>query len=88
VESRSSSSQTPLPWVAEKGNEAVVKLLLEKGVDVESKDAEYDRTLLSRATGCLICCETHFATSRGRSRWQRTHSSKRGGCGNKSLPYA
>jgi Ankyrin repeats (3 copies) len=67
--------RTPLPWAARKGPKVVVKLLLEKGADVESKDAEYGRTPLSRATGCLICCENHFATSRGRSRWQRTHSS-------------
>ena len=40
--------QTPLWRAAEKGHEAVVKLLLEKGADVESKD-KYGRTPLWRA---------------------------------------
>ena len=29
---------TPLPWAAEGGHEAVVKLLLEKGAELETKD--------------------------------------------------
>jgi ankyrin repeat protein len=30
--------QTPLSWAAEKSHEAVVKLLLDKNADIESKD--------------------------------------------------
>jgi ankyrin repeat protein len=30
--------QTPLPWAEEEGREAVVRLLLDKGADVEEKD--------------------------------------------------
>jgi ankyrin repeat protein len=39
--------QTPLSWAAEKGHEAVVKLMLEKGADLESKD-KFGQTPLSR----------------------------------------
>jgi ankyrin repeat protein len=35
-----------LLWAAEKGHEAIVKLLLEKGADVEAKDREYGLTPL------------------------------------------
>ena len=45
----STYGRTPLWWAAEKGHEAVVKLLLEKGADVESKDRYYGQTPLSWA---------------------------------------
>jgi ankyrin repeat domain-containing protein 50 len=41
--------QTPLSWAAEKGHEAVVKLLLEKGAELETKDKDYGQTPLSWA---------------------------------------
>ena len=49
VESEDSSSgQTPLSWAAMNGRKAVVKLLLEKGAELETKD-NYSRTPLSWA---------------------------------------
>jgi ankyrin repeat protein len=48
VESKDGVGQTPLSWAAESGDEAVVKLLLEKEVDVKSKDGG-GQTPLSRA---------------------------------------
>jgi ankyrin repeat protein len=49
VECKSINDRTPLWWAAGRGDEAVVKLLLEKEADVESKDAEYGQTPLSCA---------------------------------------
>jgi ankyrin repeat protein len=47
---KDNSGRTPLLWAAEKGHEAVVKLLLETGeVDVDSKDTAAGRTPLSWA---------------------------------------
>ncbi|KAF2689661.1 hypothetical protein K458DRAFT_384295, partial [Lentithecium fluviatile CBS 122367] len=44
------NSRTPLSWAAEKGSETVVRLLLEKGADMESQDNN-GRTPLSWAVG-------------------------------------
>ena len=41
--------RTPLSWAAENGHEVVVKLLLEKGAELETKDEECDWTPLSWA---------------------------------------
>ncbi|KAI0533882.1 hypothetical protein GGR58DRAFT_516571 [Xylaria digitata] len=41
-------SRTPLSWAAEKGHEAVVRLLLKRGADFQTKDT-YGRTPLSLA---------------------------------------
>ena len=38
--------RTPLLWAVEQGHEAVVKLLLESGADLESKDEEFGQTPL------------------------------------------
>ena len=46
---KDSYSRTPLSWAAENGHEVVVKLLLEKGAELETKDKKYGRTPLSRA---------------------------------------
>ena len=49
VDSKDSrDSRTPLSWAAENGHETVVKLLLEKAIDVDSKDSS-GRTPLSYA---------------------------------------
>jgi hypothetical protein len=42
-------NQTPLSWAARNGHEAVVKLLLEKGAELESKENRYGQTPLSWA---------------------------------------
>ncbi|CZR65340.1 related to nucleoside phosphorylase [Phialocephala subalpina] len=44
-----SYGRTPLSWAAENGHEAVVKLLLDKGAEPETKDTEYGQTPLSWA---------------------------------------
>ena len=50
-DSKDSSDRTPLSYAAEKGHEAVVKLLLEKGTELETKDKKYGQTPLSWAAG-------------------------------------
>jgi ankyrin repeat protein len=49
LNSKDSSGWTPLSYAAEKGQGAVVKLLLEKGAELETKDNNYGRTPLSWA---------------------------------------
>ena len=46
---KSEDGRTPLLWAAGNGHEGVVKLLLEKDVDVDSKDSIYGQTPLSCA---------------------------------------
>lgn len=48
TEARSSNGQTPLSWSARTGQDAIVKLLLEKEADVNFRDV-YQRTPLSWA---------------------------------------
>ena len=52
MNSKDYNSQMPLLWVSENGHELVVKLLLEKGAELETKDDKlYSRTLLSHTAG-------------------------------------
>jgi hypothetical protein len=44
LESKDIEGRTPLWWAAENEHEAVVKLLLKKGAELESKDKHYSRT--------------------------------------------
>ena len=46
VEKKDKFDRTPLLWAAENGYKAVVKLLLEKGAELEAKDSFYSRTPL------------------------------------------
>jgi ankyrin repeat protein len=47
-ESKGGFGETPLSWAAKSGHQTVVKLLLEKGADVKSRDGG-GQTPLSRA---------------------------------------
>jgi ankyrin repeat protein len=49
LDSKDTYGRTPLLWAAEKGHAAVVKLLLEKGAELETKDKDYGQTPLSWA---------------------------------------
>jgi hypothetical protein len=49
LNSKDSYGRTPLSYAAENGHEAVVKLLLEKGAELETKDKDYGQTPLSWA---------------------------------------
>jgi len=46
---KDTTGRTPLLWAAKKGHEAMVRLLLEKGAELESKDKIYGQTPLSWA---------------------------------------
>ncbi|KAL8403138.1 hypothetical protein RB594_008411 [Gaeumannomyces avenae] len=50
-DAKSFNDQTPLLWAVKNGNKAVIKLLLDKGAAVETKDSEYLWTPLSWAAG-------------------------------------
>ena len=49
MESKDDWRRTPLSWASKNRHEAVVKLLLKKAANVESKDDAYHRTPLSWA---------------------------------------
>jgi hypothetical protein len=49
LDSKDSNGQTPLSWAASNGHEVVVKLLLDKGAELESKDKSYGSAGSSRA---------------------------------------
>ncbi|KAK7883598.1 hypothetical protein LTR67_011097 [Exophiala xenobiotica] len=49
IESTSNDGRTPLSWMAERGHEAVVRLLLEKGAELDSKDTSGWTPLLRAA---------------------------------------
>ena len=49
LDCKDTNGRTPLSWATENGREAMVELLLERGADLESKDAEYGQTPLSWA---------------------------------------
>jgi hypothetical protein len=48
---KDTNGRTPLLWAVVKGHEAVVKLLLEKGTELETKDKDYGQTPLFLAAG-------------------------------------
>jgi ankyrin repeat protein len=50
LELEDSGGRTPLSWAAGNGHEAVVKLLLDKGAELETKDTTYGQTPLWWAT--------------------------------------
>ena len=49
LDMKDSYSRTPLSWAAENGHEAVLKLLLDKGAELETRDTRYSQTPLSWA---------------------------------------
>src|ERR1700719_3988977 len=49
VNAKDMNGRTPLSWAAQNGHEGVMKLLLDKNADIESKDIEYGQKPLSWA---------------------------------------
>jgi hypothetical protein len=50
VESKDKLGRTPLSWLAQRGHNVALELLLERGAELETKDYVYSRTPLSWAT--------------------------------------
>jgi ankyrin repeat protein len=68
LNSKDSYGQTPLSWAVDNGHEAVVKLLLEKDAELETKDSEYGRTPLSGCREWARDCGEAAARERRRAR--------------------
>ena len=51
LNSKDSNGRTSLSWAAKRGHEAVVRLLLEKGAELEAKEDDFGQTPLSLAAG-------------------------------------
>ncbi|KFY04044.1 hypothetical protein V490_00014 [Pseudogymnoascus sp. VKM F-3557] len=46
IQAKDSSSLTPLSWAAQKGHKSIVKLLMEKGAEVDAEDRDFGQTPL------------------------------------------
>ena len=83
--------RSPLSWAADKGHELVARLLVEKGADVESKDAKDGRTPLLWAAGkghesvVRLLLATDGVDPDSKDRKDRTPLSKAAGKGHESV---